>query len=103
MKRKRKPDTFVCPHCGADVPVGARVCRACGSDEETGWSEDAETWGAGISAGYGGDDDFDHDEFVEREFPEQATPSPARSLKRWAWRALVVLLCLALLRYLLVV
>jgi hypothetical protein len=35
-------DTFECPHCGADVPVGALACPACGSDENTGWSEQAE-------------------------------------------------------------
>lgn len=35
-------DTFECPHCGADVPVGASACPACGSDETTGWSEAAD-------------------------------------------------------------
>jgi hypothetical protein len=35
-------DTFACPHCGAAVPVGASACPACGSDENTGWSEEAE-------------------------------------------------------------
>jgi hypothetical protein len=35
-------DTFECPHCGADVPVGASACPACGSDENTGWSEAAD-------------------------------------------------------------
>lgn len=34
--------TFECPHCGADVPVGARSCPVCGSDEETGWSDAAD-------------------------------------------------------------
>ena len=33
-------ETFVCPNCGADVPVSAATCPECGSDEETGWSED---------------------------------------------------------------
>src|SRR5687767_13412138 len=31
---------MICPHCGADVPPGARACRECGSDERTGWSRD---------------------------------------------------------------
>ena len=36
----RSEQTFTCPHCGADVPMGAPACPECGSDEETGWSED---------------------------------------------------------------
>lgn len=32
---------FRCPNCGADVPLKARACPECGSDEETGWSEAA--------------------------------------------------------------
>jgi hypothetical protein len=31
----------VCPNCGADVARQANVCRACGSCEQTGWSEQA--------------------------------------------------------------
>lgn len=34
--------TFPCPHCGADVRVGSAVCRACGSDELTGWCDGEE-------------------------------------------------------------
>ena len=32
---------FTCPICGADVPIKARACPECGSDEKTGWSEAA--------------------------------------------------------------
>lgn len=103
MTRKRRRETFVCPHCGAEVPVGAQVCRECGSDEETGWSDDAEDAGAEIGAGYGGVDDFDYEAFLERELPDQATVPLGRSWKRWAWRAVVVITSLALLRYWLVV
>ncbi|MEZ5323426.1 MAG: hypothetical protein R3F34_19690 [Planctomycetota bacterium] len=38
--KRREPDWFVCPVCGSDVPVGALACKECGSDDETGWSED---------------------------------------------------------------
>lgn len=31
---------FICPNCGAEVPDHAAACPECGSDEETGWSED---------------------------------------------------------------
>jgi hypothetical protein len=34
------PDTFICPVCGTEVDVNAVVCSECGSDDETGWSED---------------------------------------------------------------
>lgn len=30
-----------CPHCSEPLPEGAKACRACGSDEETGWSTQA--------------------------------------------------------------
>lgn len=44
MSARRKPrrEIFECPHCGADVPVGARACRECGSDASTGWLDEAE-------------------------------------------------------------
>ena len=33
-------DYFDCPNCGAEVPIKAKSCPDCGSDEKTGWSED---------------------------------------------------------------
>ena len=30
---------FICPHCEAEVPLDAPACPECGSDEQTGWSE----------------------------------------------------------------
>ena len=36
----RRSGSFPCPVCGERVPAGAKVCRECGSDETTGWSED---------------------------------------------------------------
>jgi hypothetical protein len=35
-------DYFICPHCEAKVPPGASACPHCGSDEKTGWSEEAD-------------------------------------------------------------
>lgn len=40
-KQKQRRETFPCPHCGAEVAVGAKVCRACGSDADTGWQDEA--------------------------------------------------------------
>ena len=33
-------DYFNCPNCGTEVPIKAKSCPDCGSDEKTGWSED---------------------------------------------------------------
>ena len=33
-------DYFVCPICGTELPTNVKVCSECGSDENTGWSED---------------------------------------------------------------
>ena len=38
----RRRERFACPHCGADVSVGAKVCRECGSDAGTGWQDGEE-------------------------------------------------------------
>jgi hypothetical protein len=103
MNRKRKEDFFVCPHCGADVPMSAAACRECGSDNETGWSEDADVWDAEIQAGYGGDDDFDYGEFIERELPHHAEGSSRKRLTKWGMRVVIAMVCLALLVYLLAV
>jgi RNA polymerase subunit RPABC4/transcription elongation factor Spt4 len=82
------PET--CPNCGADVPRGARSCPDCGADEQTGWSERADADRLGISD----PDDFDHGEFVRREF---GRGGPGRR-PAWVWVAAVILL-LALLAW----
>lgn len=33
-------DYFVCPNCGAELKPKAPACTECGSDENTGWSDD---------------------------------------------------------------
>ena len=33
-------DYFVCPNCGAELPLKALACPECGSDENTGWSDE---------------------------------------------------------------
>jgi hypothetical protein len=53
----------VCPLCGADIPAGAKACPECGSDEHTGWSEAAYYDNLNLP-----DKDFDHDDFLKREF-----------------------------------
>ena len=34
-----KNNYFVCPHCDARVDINALSCPECGSDDETGWSD----------------------------------------------------------------
>jgi predicted RNA-binding Zn-ribbon protein involved in translation (DUF1610 family) len=48
---KRAP--FDCPNCGAEVPGDAHVCPECGSDEETGWSEETMYDGVDFPDPYG--------------------------------------------------
>ena len=78
-----------CPHCGAEVPPNAKACPECGSDETTGWSEDAERENLGLP-----DENFDYDDFVKREFSgEKIKP---RGL-HWVWWLVTVLLVLVFL------
>ncbi len=51
-----------CPACGAEVPPGAHACPHCGSDENTGWSENAYLANLGIYT------EDDYQETIEREF-----------------------------------
>jgi hypothetical protein len=84
---RRPPDT--CPHCGADLPPNALVCPECGSDETTGWSESAAAQNLNLP-----DDDFDHDDFVRREFENEGRLKPTGI--RWRWWSVAVLLVVLL-------
>jgi uncharacterized membrane protein YvbJ len=78
----------VCPNCGAEIPPGAKACPECGSDGQTGWSEQARYDGLNLP-----DENFDHDDFVKREFgPEPVRP---RGIG-WFWWAVAVLVVAAL-------
>lgn len=79
----------VCPNCGADVPPGARACPECGSDEQTGWSTEAERGALGIP-----DEDFDYEEYVQREFGGK---KPAKQRIHWVWWLVTVGLVLLFL------
>jgi uncharacterized membrane protein YvbJ len=76
----RAPET--CPNCGADVPRNARACPECGSDESTGWSESAQAQSLDLP-----DDEFNYDEFVQREFGK-----PKRSPTRLLWTVVAIVL-----------
>lgn len=88
---KRRPPPEVCPVCGEDVPRNALACPECGADERSGWREDADDAdGLGLD-----DDDFDYDDFVQREFGG-GSPRPRGIQPIW-WVTAVVLLLAFLL------
>jgi ribosomal protein L40E len=79
----------VCPNCGAEVPEKAKACPACGSDEQTGWSENAHASGLNLP-----DDSFDYNEFVEREFgPPKMRP---KGVSRFWWVVAVMVVSIFL-------
>ena|SRR5438067_1151215 len=94
--RRKDQDFFICPCCGAEVAVGAPVCRECGASDEFGWDEGY--WGDDeLPAGYSSDDDFDYDEFVGEEFPAHAPLK--RRFRRWVVVFVVLLTCAAFLAW----
>jgi len=100
-KQSQEDDYFVCPHCGADVPVHATFCRECGASDESGWGGGDYDSNVGVSTGCG-DNDFDYDEFVSREFPQYGGTANEYRAKQWFVGLIVVVLCVALLLFMLV-
>ena len=94
-KNRRQDDTFACPHCGAEFRAGAKACRNCGSDAETGWSAEAWQEVSGYAEPDADDDDEEYREFLAREFPDETAASPG-SLS-WTMKLMIVLLVLAML------
>ena len=85
------PALETCPNCGADVPRRAKACPECGSDESTGWSEHATAQSLDLP-----DNEFNYDEFVQREFGK-----PKRSPKQIFWWLVAAALLFASLFFLL--
>jgi hypothetical protein len=85
----------VCPICGAELPKKAKACPECGSCEETGWSDDAQTSGLDLP-----DDEFNYDKFVKSEFGSSTEMKP-RGL-HWFWWATGVVLLLGMLYWMFV-
>jgi hypothetical protein len=74
----------ICPNCGADVPPNAKACLQCGSDDQTGWSDEARVDGLDLP-----EENFDYGDFVKREFGG-AKPLPRGVHWFWWLIALVV-------------
>ena len=66
------------------MPPQAKACPECGSDEQTGWSEEAYAGGLDLP-----EETFDYDDFVEREFGSKR-PMP-RGI-HWLWWVTALLL-----------
>jgi hypothetical protein len=81
----------VCPNCGAEVPPQAKACPACGSDEQTGWSEDAHTGGLDLP-----EEHFDYKDFVGREF---GGGKPVPRGIHWFWWLVALLLLAAFVAF----
>jgi uncharacterized membrane protein YvbJ len=79
----------ICPNCGAEVPRNARACPECGSDEQTGWSEESHVNGLDLP-----EEKFDYDDFIEREFGSKR-PVP-RGIHWFWWLVAVVILAVSL-------
>lgn len=47
--------------------------------------------------GYAEDDDFDYEDYIEREFPKNTNGRGAANWKQWIWRVVVVVVCLLLI------
>ena len=74
----------------------ATFCRHCGASDESGWGEEQREV-PDLPTGYSEeDDDFDYDEYLSREFPDQS-PEGKHSGNRRFQAAVVVLICVALL------
>ena len=71
------PDT--CGHCGTAIPPDASACPECGAAEDTGWEDDYSS-DLGLL-----DEDFDYDEFVEREFGKSDNPNVVPQGLHWFW------------------
>ena len=101
-------ETYMCPSCDSEVRVGG-ICPKCGPPKRRttkgvkaikvarrapeSWKQDESMDGLDLP-----DDDFDYDEFIEREFGDK----PHRRLGiKWYWwlTAAVVLAAIALLAF----
>ena len=79
----------ICPVCGEEVPPRALACPGCGADHHTGWNDDE------VNDLYTPEEDFDYDEFIEKEFGSSHRP---RGIHPFWWVTAIILI-LALLAY----
>ena len=83
----------ICPNCGEAVPPRAKACPECGSDENTGWADEAVSQRLGLP-----DDSFDYQEFINEEFELKRKQIKPKGVG-WIYWATAILLILGMLWY----
>ena len=82
----------ICPVCGEDVPRCSLACPECGADHNSGWRADAESYDGLDLPG----DDFNYDDFVQREFGSGLKPAGIKTI--W-WIAAIIVLAVSIALY----
>lgn len=83
---RKTPKT--CPVCGEHVPPKSLACRECGADHLTGWAPGAlDSDGIDLP-----DDDFDYNEFIEKEFGSPTSARPKHLHPIWWIAGLITIL-----------
>jgi hypothetical protein len=77
----------VCPVCGEHVPSKAPACPQCGADYNSGWKNEA------YESVDVPDDNFDYDEFIQKEFGSSVKPYGIRPV----WWITGIILLIAML------
>ena len=90
LKPPSDADWYACPSCGAEVQVGSRGCSRCTKNAPKSWAEEPHLDGVSLP-----DDpeDFDYNEFVNREFGRSASIKPPHLAWKW-WLTGIILLAL---------
>ena len=74
------------------MPRNAKACPDCGSDEQTGWSEEAAAADLGLP-----DDSFDYDRFVREEFAERQAVRDGLAWHWWVAAVVAILILVGIL------
>ena len=77
-----------CPACGEWIPRNAAECDCCGASAASNWQAESDVYD-GLNLP---DEDFDYDEFVEKEFGKGGKPESRRRF--WWWVAVLLVIAL---------
>ena len=93
MKSTKLPAPDICPVCGEDVPRGSLTCPECGADHKSGWRENADIYDALDLP----EEDFNHGEFVRKEFGTAQKSAGIRTV--WSIAAIVLIVVLLIIYF----